>query len=414
MESNKTLSVGQQSLMGYLPAIVIQNVIENKIDFDNKGDWKRVLPQYYNIHTVSLFADISGFTKLGEAFAKKGRIGPEFLAFSLNRYMEQLINIIGKNGGDIFKFAGDALLVIWPENKKDKNYLAESCQRAIQCALEIQSKLHNQEIAGGKRLSIKVGIGVGQCTILVVGGQFRRCEYLSVGEALAQACICETKALGGGETICHENVQKYVLNIFEFEECTGKDSYGNDFDPEEGKFYRIKSMKGQRIATKADTYLMRSTFSAEKILQKMHLLKSFIPAAITNYLDIEKETMSKEIRLLSIMFLNLTISLEDTKTDKGINRIQKIVFAVQRCIYRSRGALNKFLMDDKGSVMLCCWGLPPMSSSDDQTRAVFTGLSLIDSLKEFDCGAWMGITTGTCFTGVCGAMGGRREYSLLG
>ena len=38
----------------------------------------------------------------------------------------------------------------------------------------------------------------------------------------------------------------------------------------------------------------------------------------------------------------------------------------------------------------------------------------IDSLKEFDCGAWMGITTGTCFTGVCGTMGGRKEYSLLG
>ncbi len=414
MESNKTLSVGQQSLLGYLPAIVIQNIIENKIDFDKKNDWKKSLPQYYNIETVALFADISGFTKLGEAFAKKGRIGPEFLAFSLNRYMEQLINIIGKSGGDIFKFAGDALLVVWPVNKKSNN-LAESCQRAIQCALEIQSKLHNLEIAGGKKLSIKVGIGVGQCTILVVGGQFRRCEYLSVGEALALACICETKALGGGETICHENVQRYVPNVFVYEECSGVDSYGQPFDPAEGKFYRIKSMIGERIATKADTYLMRSTFSSEKLLQKMHMLKSFVPAAITNYLDIEKEVWSKEIRLVSIMFLNLTISLEDTKTDKGINRIQRIVNSVvQRCIYRSRGALNKFLMDDKGSVMLCCWGLPPMSSFDDHVRAVFTGLSLIDSLKEFDCGAWMGITTGTCFTGVCGAMGGRREYSLLG
>ena len=409
----KTLNVGQQSLLGYLPAIVIQNIIENKINFESKGggeDWKSSLPQYYMIKTVSLFADISGFTKLGEAFAKKGRIGPEFLAFSLNRYMEQLINIIGKNGGDIFKFAGDALLVIWPEN----NNLRESCQRAIQCALEIQNKLHNQEITGGKRLSIKVGIGVGQCTILVVGGQFNRCEYLSVGEALAQACICETKALGGGETICHEDVRNYVPDIFEFEECTGNDSYGHPLDPSEGKFFRIKTMKGERIATKADTFLMRSKFSAEKLLLKMHLLKSFVPAAITNYLDLEKENWSKEIRLVSIMFLNLTISLEHTKNDEGIQKIQKIVNAVQRCIYRTRGSLNKFLMDDKGSVMLCCWGLPPKSCSDDPTRAVYTGLGLIDVLKDFDCGAWMGITTGTCFVGVCGTIGGRREYSLLG
>jgi len=78
------LSVGQQSLLGYLPALIIQNILDRKIEITGE------LPQYYVMHTVSLFADISGFTKLSEAFSKKGRIGPEFLAFSLNRYMEQL------------------------------------------------------------------------------------------------------------------------------------------------------------------------------------------------------------------------------------------------------------------------------------------------------------------------------------
>jgi adenylate cyclase 10 len=80
----KGLSVGIQSLLGYLPAIIIKNILDEKIDISQK------LPQHYLMKTVSLFADISGFTKLSEAFSKKGRIGPEFLAFSLNRYMEQL------------------------------------------------------------------------------------------------------------------------------------------------------------------------------------------------------------------------------------------------------------------------------------------------------------------------------------
>ncbi|MFM7854289.1 MAG: hypothetical protein ACKO96_20795, partial [Flammeovirgaceae bacterium] len=88
--------------------------------------------------------------------------------------------------------------------------MAESCQRAIQCALDIQGKLNNQEISPNKRLSVKIGIGVGECTILVVGGVFGRCEYLSVGDALAEACESETKASAGGETICSENVHKYV------------------------------------------------------------------------------------------------------------------------------------------------------------------------------------------------------------
>lgn len=81
---DKTLKVGQQSLLDYLPALVIKNILDGQIDPHKE------LPAYHTMNTVSLFADISGFTKLSEAFSKKGRIGPEFLAFSLNRYMEQL------------------------------------------------------------------------------------------------------------------------------------------------------------------------------------------------------------------------------------------------------------------------------------------------------------------------------------
>jgi len=106
------VKVGQTSLLGYLPAILIKKILEQK------QSEKKKPPVTMPIETVSLFADISGFTKLSESFSKKGRKGSEFLAFCLNRYMELLINIIGKNGGDIIKFAGDALLVIWPQEKK--------------------------------------------------------------------------------------------------------------------------------------------------------------------------------------------------------------------------------------------------------------------------------------------------------
>lgn len=80
----KKVKVGQQSLLGYLPAIVIKNILDGNIDYSTK------LPTFQKMTTVSLFADISGFTKLSEVFSKKGRMGSEFLAFCLNRYMEQL------------------------------------------------------------------------------------------------------------------------------------------------------------------------------------------------------------------------------------------------------------------------------------------------------------------------------------
>ena len=34
--------------------------------------------------------------------------------------MELLVKSIGKSGGDIFKFAGDAIIALWPPDKKEK------------------------------------------------------------------------------------------------------------------------------------------------------------------------------------------------------------------------------------------------------------------------------------------------------
>jgi class 3 adenylate cyclase len=299
-------------------------------------------------------------------------------------------------------------LVVWPES--GKNNLTESCRRAVQCALDIQSKLNQREICAGKRLSVKIGVGVGEVRILFVGGQFKRCEYLIVGESMRQACEAETHATDGGQTICSEDVYRYIEKYYQMEQAHGDGTHG----PSNGKYYQILKTLGDRVAIKADAYLMRSHFSSEKLREKLSSLKQFVPAAIAIYLEIEKELWSKEIRMLTIMFLNLKVDLSQTKNDEGMDRIQDIVRTVQRCVYRTKGSLNKFLMDDKGSVMLIVWGLPPFSNPDDPVRSVQTALSLVKELKKYNCGAYMGITTGSCFTGVCGTHGGRREYSLLG
>lgn len=82
------MKIGQQSLLGYLPAQVIKSVLDKTLTTETK------YPLGIPVETVSLFADISGFTKLSEKFSKKGRTGPECLAFCLNRYMEELSKII--------------------------------------------------------------------------------------------------------------------------------------------------------------------------------------------------------------------------------------------------------------------------------------------------------------------------------
>ena len=405
------VKVGQTSLLGYLPAILIKKILEQK------QSEKRNPPINMPIKTVSLFADISGFTKLSESFSKKGRKGSEFLAFCLNRYMELLINIIGKNGGDIIKFAGDALLVIWPQEKGGDE--VNSCRRALQCALQIITKLDKLEMVKGRVLSVKVGLGFGECKVLLVGGIFDRFECLVVGESMRQACSSECHCQGGGEVVVCESVYNLIQQYYDFEEAPPDLEHGENDGLKYFKLIKAKNTL-DKVKIRADAFLMRKKFSALEIKSKYNELKKFVPAAIAMYLDIEQEIWSKESRLLTIMFLNLSIDLKHTKTQDGLEHIQKIISKVQRCIYRTQGSLNKFLMDDKGSVLLIAWGLPPLSNHDDSLRAVLTGINIIQELKNYksekwgSCGAKIGISTGYCFSGICGNIGNRREYSVLG
>jgi adenylate cyclase 10 len=114
------------------------------------------------------------------------------------------------------------------------------------------------------------------------------------------------------------------------------------------------------------------------------------------------------------MFLNIEKDLSRLDDEDTFIQVQKIVNTVQRCIYRTKGALNKFLMDDKGSGMLVAWGIPPFSSRYDPLDCVCSCLSIQQELTKLGLKCGMGVTTGVCFSGVCGTVGNRREYSLIG
>ena len=122
-------------------------------------------PDARSLNTVCMFCDVSGFTALSEAMAKHGPEGAEHLARHLSKdgtrachqstltslpplppdsYMGQMIKIIASYGGSIFKFAGDAMLVLWPDYGDME--LAARVQRAGQAALEVQAGLHKAEL----------------------------------------------------------------------------------------------------------------------------------------------------------------------------------------------------------------------------------------------------------------------------
>jgi len=131
--------------------------------------------------------DVSGYTKLSERlvnelgeFALDHASGAEALVLDgLNKYFTKLIDCIHSSSGDVVKFAGDALIVLWtrPEERAG----------AIYCALEISHHLKHQVLTGGvnHELTAHVGMACGPVVAMSVG-EGRR-EIILTGTALKVA-----------------------------------------------------------------------------------------------------------------------------------------------------------------------------------------------------------------------------------
>src|SRR5262245_65657897 len=97
-------------------------------------------PALAQIDAALLLADILGFTPLTEKLAESGRSGAERLSSILNGYFTRLIDVVEQHGGDVIKFAGDALLALWTRQPSEPD-VGRAAWRAAQCALEVERAL---------------------------------------------------------------------------------------------------------------------------------------------------------------------------------------------------------------------------------------------------------------------------------
>lgn len=146
-------------------------------------------------------------------------------------------------------------------------------------------------------------------------------------------------------------------------------------------------------------------------------LKRYLPAAVLPRLEIEEKLWTGELRQVTVVFLNLGLDGRKlAKINKGmVDEIQGIISSVQNAVYEYEGSLNKFLVDDKGALIVLVFGLPPVAHENDPARAVLSCLRIRQLLARLQpsMAVSFGITSGLALCGLVGS-GLRREYSVLG
>ncbi|KAL1525790.1 hypothetical protein AB1Y20_020631 [Prymnesium parvum] len=341
---------------------------------------------------VAIFADISGFSKLNERFATQGGEGFGRMMSLINMYFQQMIKIITACGGDVIKFAGDALIVLWVDAPK-----SVLTHRACECAMELQDVLHNAQMDHDLHLSLKIGIGVGSATMFYVGGYAGRCEYFAAGPALRESFEAANVA-SSGDVIVSAGVWAEVKGVCQAEENSG-----------------MWSLK-----------FMQKTFRKRSLYQRSGPLLEHVRAALRSYTaPVLLKTMELEVSLAqsfrswtssvvqsSVVFIHFGIEGIMDLMALDCAKIHRAIVAVQRCVYHLQGCIHRFTVDDKGCVMKVVFGAH-MPHEDQPYRALLAALQLRHALSLQGIQPALGVATGESLVGPVGGSV-RQEFTVHG
>jgi len=145
------------------------------------------------IHAALWFSDLRDFTALTEALP-----ADKVLAM-LNAYFEHVDAAVTPRGGEILRFIGDAMLIVFPAQTRRE--IDAACQAAVEAALDAFSGLatlnHRRRRAGDPEIRFGVGLNVGEVIYGNVGAP-ARLDFTVMGPAVNRTARLEglTKSLG--------------------------------------------------------------------------------------------------------------------------------------------------------------------------------------------------------------------------
>ncbi len=156
-----------QRFTSFLPRLILEaigkgKIVNNVIDFAPGKPMPN--PVVGSTESVLVFVDASGFTAMTEKLTNLNR-GTEQVGTFLNSFFRRLIDIVLRWDGDIIKFSGDAVTIMFPVDPEDDMETRKTAPlRAACCCQEIHQKLsHYPTPVSGVYFSFHIGVGYGPC-----------------------------------------------------------------------------------------------------------------------------------------------------------------------------------------------------------------------------------------------------------
>ena len=139
------------------------------------------------INAALWFSDLRNFTQISETLRAEEVLG------MLNDYFEFVAAAVTARGGEILRFIGDAMLIVFPID--DQQSKQSACRAAIDAAIDAQNTLaslnHRRRRHGQPAIEFGVGLNVGEVIYGNVGAP-NRLDFTVMGPAVNRTARLES------------------------------------------------------------------------------------------------------------------------------------------------------------------------------------------------------------------------------
>ncbi|XP_007935921.1 adenylate cyclase type 10 [Orycteropus afer afer] len=376
------------------------------------------LPSVKYFDGVLMFVDISGFTAMTEKFSRAMYMdrGSEQLVEILNHYLSAIVEKVLIFGGDILKFAGDALLALWKvERKQLKNMITV----VIKCSLEIQGLFDTQVSEEGLDVRVKIGLSAGNISSLIFGDETHN-YFLVIGQTVDDVRFAQNMAQMNEVILSPNCWQLCDHSIVEIERIPDQRAVKVNFLKPPSTFnfdeFFTKCMTFMDYYPSGDhKNLLRLACMLKSNPERELSLQKYVMESILKQID-DKQLRGylSELRPVTIMFVNLLFKEQDKPEEIG-QAIQDACVHITSVLKVFRGQINKVFMFDKGCSFLCVFGFPGEKVSDEITHALESAVDIFDFCSKVHRiqSVSIGVTSGIVFCGIVGHSV-RHEYTVIG
>ena len=164
------------------------------------------------LDAVVWFSDLRDFTPLTES------LPPNEMLAMLNTYFETVDGAVSSHGGEILRFIGDAMLIVFPTNEFKS--VANACRAAIFASIDAFNSMAtvNHRRRRDKEPEIRFGVGlhVGEVVYGNVGAR-DRLDFTVMGPAVNRTARLEglTKTLGHSLLVSKDLVDQTDVNAID-------------------------------------------------------------------------------------------------------------------------------------------------------------------------------------------------------